>query len=648
MKSLQTIDHLFQLIQTEQEEERKQYQEKVVNTPIAERRANGDTWYPVVIAKEEIGLGEQLILTIERTTAQGTSHSFQQGKTAALFVHIANNKGKPPFLSGIIRSVRRDELKLMVSVSELPDWIEEGRLGLDVLYNETTFKEMEFALKKLQRAEKKERRAELRELFLGKATPYFATMPYALYFPHLNDSQNDAIRKVVAAEDVAIIHGPPGTGKTTTLVQAITHTLKKEKQVLVCAPSNTAVDLLTAKLREQGLTVVRIGHPARVNENLVDYTLDAQVSNHRDHKQLKQMRRDAHQLKIKARKYKRHFGAEEREERRENLASARHLLNQAKDLEKYILENVLDTAQVITATMVGASRVVLRNRQFSTVFIDEAGQALAPATFIPILKGKRVVMAGDHCQLPPTVKSDEAAKGGLMKSLFERCIEKMPDASTMLDTQYRMHEQIMQFSSEQFYKGELLADESVQEQVLVAESEEISLTTPVDFIDTAGCGFEEQQNKLTLSLFNEQEGRLLLKYLSEVVAQLEQEGEALVSQVTIGVIAPYKEQVVLLREWILDYPVLQNYNHNISIHTVDGFQGQERDIIAISWVRSNEEGNIGFLRDLRRTNVAMTRAKRKLIMVGDSATLASHPFYQQLIQYVENIAAYRSAWELMY
>lgn len=642
--AIQELEQLLYLTEVERQAEIAQYQSIIKETPLQERKNKGLSWYPITIVKERIGLGEQLQLDIERTTQQGERHTFREGQTAALFVNMPTKKQDYPSLHGVIEWVRGDKLRLTVNVDELPDWIDDGKLGLNKLYNETTFKAMKTAVKTAIAA-KDDRLAELRNILLGYAPAYFPTNAFAPTFPDLNKVQNQAVQLIATAQDVAIVHGPPGTGKTTTLVKAIVQTLKSEKQVLVCAPSNTAVDLLTQKLTEQGLNVVRIGHPARVDDTLLAHTLDAQIANHGSYKQLKQYRKDAQQIRKKALKYKRVFGKEERLERRALLQDAKDMKYQAYQLEKYILKDVVDTAQVITATMTGAAKGFLTYKIFSTVFIDESSQALEAAMWIPISNAQRVVMAGDHCQLPPTVKTSEAQRGGLMVSLFEKCIDRCKGASVMLQTQYRMHEHIMGFSSQEFYNNELVADESVKNHVLGEDA--LELLQAVEFIDTAGCGFEEAQNPKTLSIFNDQEAAILLKQLMAIFTEMENTYAEIPSDFSVGLIAPYREQVRFLEKELPNYPLLQQYAAHISINTVDGFQGQERDLIAISMVRSNGDGNIGFLSDIRRMNVAMTRAKKKLLIVGDSATLAVHPFYERFLDYIEQLGAYRSAWEFV-
>ena len=525
-----------------------------------------------------------------------------------------------------------------LNADELPDWIEDGMLGVDVMFDEMSYREMEFALKEVMKAENN-RVAEIRELLLGKAQTHLQARVEPIRENLLNESQEEAMNKVLATGDVAFIHGPPGTGKTTTLVQAIVHTVKRERQVLVCAPSNAAVDLLTDKLSEKGLNVLRVGHPARVTEQTLSKTLDARIASHVHYKELRELRKRMEQVKAAAFKFKKRFGYHEKEERRLLLQEAKVLKNDADTLEFYIINDLLQTSDVICSTLVGSSHPVMRGKKFKTVFIDEAAQALEPATWIPILRSERVIFAGDHFQLPPTIKSVEASREGLAETLFEKGILRHPKNSFMLKVQYRMHEKIMEFSSRYFYKNELVAHNSVKSGLLWANQ------LPIDFIDTAGCGFNEEQDPETLSRFNQEEAFLLIKLIEKLI---EERGTEVWNseKISLGIITPYRAQVDHLNKLADASPIISAIHPLVTINTVDAFQGQERDFIAISFVRSNANSEVGFLGDIRRTNVAMTRAKKKLLMIGDSATLASHPFYSDLIEFVQINDFYKSAFEL--
>jgi superfamily I DNA and/or RNA helicase len=499
------------------------------------------------------------------------------------------------------------------------------------------------------------RLAELRDALLGARQASFRAhkaddLYFSSYYPSpLNDSQLAAVRHVITAQDVAIIHGPPGTGKTTTLVQAILETTRRERRVLVCAPSNTAVDLLTEKLAERGVNVIRIGNPSRVSDLLLKHTLDARVMAHPSYSKMRTMRQTANQHRNTASelssKHTRDFSFDGRQHRQLLREEARMLIQAADDLERFITENVLESVQVITATLVGASNRNIRHLTFETVFIDEAAQALEPACWIPITKGNRVILAGDHHQLPPTVKSEEAARDGLRETLFEKCISRQPATARMLTVQYRMHEQIMAFSSEQFYGDQLEAHQSVRYAGLSAYDVSFAPDLPVEFIDTAGLGFLEITIPESRSTANPEEADLLLKRLTQLLQLLESYDQVEHQQnlLTIGVIAPYRAQINYLKDAIEENDDLNDLlqHRMLSVGTVDSFQGQERDIIAISLTRSNNHGEIGFLSDIRRMNVGMTRARRKLLLVGDSSTLCSNPFFMDLLTYVKRIGGYK-------
>jgi ATP-dependent RNA/DNA helicase IGHMBP2 len=642
------------LLRKEKQEDLNQYRQKIQNSTLDERRRDGLCWYPVNLLKHYISTGEKYVLEVERGSRTNESHVFAAGKTISLFI----NDGSNDRASGVINWVKGNRMRFTLNAGDLPDWIDDGRLGIDLLFDEASYKAMEAAMKEV--IEVGGRSRELRDILLGFKQPSFSSLSVSEN-PALNPAQQEALRNALAAEDVAIIHGPPGTGKTTTLVQVIQEVVKQEKQVLVCAPSNAAVDLLCDKLSELGLDTLRIGHPARVNEDMLPYTLDARAANHKSYKELKQLRRRAEELRTMALKYKRNFGRSEREQRKLLLREATLCKDQAEQLEYYITYDIFDKTQVFAATLVGAKgHPVLADMQFKTVFIDEAAQALEPACWIPILKAQRVIFAGDHCQLPPTIKSFEAAREGLAETLFEKSITRGESAgkgtagspaagspaaglpaARMLEVQYRMHQQIMQFSSRKFYGNRLQAHETVKSARLLPDE------IPLEFIDTAGSGFVEQKDPESRSTFNQEEARMLMKHFTALVERI---GVAAISEqaLQIGVISPYKAQVKTLQALFDESELLKPIKEQVDINTVDAFQGQERDIIYISLVRSNDEGEIGFLADERRMNVAMTRARKKLVMFGDTATLGNNSFYNQLLDYVQEEGAYRSVFEMMY
>ncbi|MEO8470839.1 MAG: AAA domain-containing protein [Chryseolinea sp.] len=630
------LENNLQLITLERQADLEYYRQKVLLRSLQQRTKEGMTWYPVRLKRDYIGTGERLMIEIERTNLLEQPHSFQSGKSVSIF---SNAQGKPDrdHLNGVINYVKENTMLITLHADDLPEWMDGSHLGLDVMFDEMSYREMEFALKEVMRAEGN-RLAELREIFLGDERAKVRHVTIAGEGAGLNTSQQSALMKVLEAEDIGLIHGPPGTGKTTTLVQAIKRTITDERQVLVCAPSNAAVDLLVDKLSEQGLNVLRIGHPARVTEQTLSKTLDAKIAEHASFQELKALRKKMEQAKSKAYKFKREFGYQERQERKMLLQESKALKADADMLEFYIINDLLQQTEAVCATLVGSSHPVLRGRKFSTVFIDEAAQSLEAACWIPMLKSKRVIFAGDHQQLPPTIKSKEAAKMGLSKTLFELMIQRQPKAAALLKVQYRMHEDIMKFSSSYFYHDELVADASVKSELLMPNQ------PPIEFIDTAGCGFIEKQDAETLSRFNEDEAYLLVKRIELLIGDIGCD-LWIEKKLTIGIITPYRAQVDFIQKIAKSSEMISSLQKLVSINTVDAFQGQERDVIAISFVRSNEKSEVGFLGDIRRTNVAMTRARKKLIMIGDSATLGAHEFYNELLNYVMAKGYYKSAFE---
>lgn len=632
VNTLSDLQHSLDLIRIERQEDLEQYRQKVLLTPLNQRVKDGTCWYPVRLRRDYIGTGERFIIEVERTNQLDQPHVFQSGKVVSIF---SNAEGKPErdHTGGVINYVRDNNMVITLNADELPEWLGDGLVGVDVMFDEGTYREMEFALKTVMKAENS-RLAELRDILLGKAGASFDQEPGANP-PNLNASQTKALNRSLSARDLGIIHGPPGTGKTTTLVQAISIAVKAEKQVLVCAPSNAAIDLLAEKLGDERLRVLRIGHPARVNEQSLSKTLDARIAAHENYKELKQLRRRMEELRNLAFKFKRNYGHAERSQRRKLLQESKTLKADADVLEFYIVNDLLQNSDVITCTLVGASHALLRSRQYKTVFIDEAAQALEPACWIPILRAGRVIFAGDHCQLPPTIKSREAANAGLAITLFEKCIRHHPGSATMLQVQYRMHEDIMEFPSRYFYDNNLIADASVRHATLIPGA------SPVEFIDTAGCGFNEAQDPETLSRYNEEEASLLIRQVERLLETI----NARENPHSLGIITPYRAQVDRLTKLMEQSPWYEDMKRLITIDTVDAFQGQERDIIVLGFVRSNDHGEVGFLADIRRTNVAMTRARKKLIMIGDSATLGAHPFYLELVEFVQERGFYVTAWE---
>lgn len=621
-----TISKLLNLLKMEKEEDYAQYERKVLNTSVAERRKQGVTWYPIQLVNKYIGTGERYTLEFERTSHPEQNHAFQVGALVSVFSGLDLEADTMP---GVVSYVRRDKMKVVLNSDDAPDWLKQGKLGVNLLFDEGTYREMNRALKEVASAETG-RLADLREILYGAKSAQFKN-GFDFQSVNLNDGQNAALSQIFNAKDVAIIHGPPGTGKTTTLVNAIKEVVKNEKQVLVCAQSNAAVDLLVEKLDNLGIEVLRIGHPARLTPEVIENSLDVKISKHPFFKELKEIRKKSDEYRRMAQKYKRSFGYEERMQRKLVMKEARMFKEDADRIESQITEDLIDQAQVVACTLTGSTHYLLRDRMFRSLFIDEASQALEPACWIAVRKAYRVIMAGDHLQLPPTIKSLKAAKDGLAETLFEKAIQHI-DESVMLETQYRMHPDIMKFSGDHFYKGQLKTAEDV---ILRERGSEIEHFV---FIDTAGCGFDEKVKKETLSTYNSDEADLLIKHLSSNLSL----------DYSVGIIAPYKAQIEVLRDLVLKSPAFDSVRDQVSVNTVDAFQGQERDIIYISLTRSNEKNEIGFLKEYRRMNVAMTRAKTQLVIIGDSATLGKDSFFNAVIDYAQQIGGYKSAFEFIY
>ena len=625
---------LLALLSIEREEDLKSYRKLTESSSVSERRANGLAWYPVAIRGTEIGRGDYLTVEFERTTHQDINHQFRFGSSVALFSNHDPGKDR---IEGTVNHLSGNKLKVTLRTDELPDWSRDGKRGIDLLFDNNSYDEMQNALKLASTLTGNNNEDHLIRVLSGSVPVSFQKEPAHYTIPELNSIQQQAVDKILAANDLAIVHGPPGTGKTTTLVQAIKALIKRDhQQILVVAPSNTAVDLLSEKLAEEGLDVLRIGNPARVSNRLLSLTLDSKIAGHSSLKEIKELKKRAAEYKNMAHKYKRNFGRAEQEQRKALFNEAHKIRKEIDQTEQYIADQVISKAQVITVTLVGANHYTIKNLKFNTVVIDEAGQALEPACWIPILKSRKVILAGDHCQLPPTIKSVEAAKQGLSTTLLEKCVALHPESVVLLEEQYRMNETIMGYSSKVFYQDKLKAHGAVANRLLFPGD------SPLMFIDTAGCSFEEKQDGTSIN--NIDEAVFLLKHLTLLVVQLSAHYD-LERFPTIGIISPYQQQVKILRELLLNSPELQVYSDKITVNTIDSFQGQERDIICISLTRSNAEGTIGFLNDVRRMNVAMTRARKKLIVIGDSATLSRFAFYGDFVAYAAQKDAYFSAWE---
>ena len=600
------------------------FEEDNLAKPLELRRTQGLVWYPLQIVEEDTAPDGNPVLVLERQTRKRHGHFFQSGQPVLLFQadQPAGHKH-----SGTITAIEPDRLKI-VFAGELPDWAFDGRIGIEPDFSETTFTQGMNALQKVASAENNSL-ATLREILLGNASPNLISTKFSFANSALNPSQNDAIQAAMAGSEVFMIQGPPGTGKTTTLTELITTVLQQEPKVLVCAPSNAAVDLLAEKLAQQNIRVLRIGNPARLSERLFDLTLEGQLRKHPEYKQIKAFHKEAAEIRRQATKYKRNFDRAAADQRKQLLQESRNLVKEARLLADQLTKETVQSAQAILCTLVGAASELIESVQNIPVFMDEAAQAPEPLAWIPILKAKRVILAGDHCQLPPTILSAEASRAGLSKTLFEKAMlsPALAEVRKMLTIQYRMHQNIMDFPSLQFYSGQLQADESVKDRCLDH--------LPVCFVDTAGTGWEEQFNPESKSFANPEEGRFLISQLENWVTQFPDQ--------SVAVISPYKEQVEWLRTEVQKNELFSG--KAITVDSVDGFQGQERDSVWISLVRSNERHEIGFLADTRRMNVAMTRARKKLFILGDSSTLSENRFYKQFLDYVYQTGSYQSVWE---
>jgi ATP-dependent RNA/DNA helicase IGHMBP2 len=622
-KTLAHIEVLKKALNAEYEHEKHEAVDQIKQVPLRVLQEQGKCWFPVMIKRVEYNKAEYVVVEIERPNETNQSHKFSTGKKVRVF----SKQDETFFFEGNVFKSGQHSLKISTHLNEPPDWLSEGKIGIYVLHDDFTFREARNALNDLANDKNKDAR-NLAELFYGdEAELKSIVFKSKETIPVLNEIQNQAVSQIQETDSVFLLHGPPGTGKSTTLANAIQQLLKDEKQILFTAPSNTAVDVMTEKLMEMSINVLRIGNPVKISRNTIAASLEFKFLKSENFKLIKDLKRKSDELHKMAGKYKRVFGIEERKQRQLIYSEAKKMGKEAFEMEDQIEKFIIDDAQVICCTPAMVNDGYLKEKKFNYLFFDEATQATQPVFWIAALKAKKIILAGDHLQLGPTVKSDEGKKLGLATSIFETGVKKkLP--SIMLSVQYRMHNHIMQFSNQQFYKNGLVAHEKIANRVLEAHED---WTKPIIFIDTAGCGFEDEVDPKSLSVRNIEEANFCAKYLRLLI---EHTGKIN----SIGVIAPYSAQVTYLKDKLNDL-------ENIQVSTVDGFQGQEKDIILISCVRSNAEGEIGFLKDMRRLNVALTRARKKLIVVGDSATLASNKFYKDLIEYCEGIDSYSSVWD---
>lgn len=594
--------------------------ERIGITRLVER---GAAWFPISTGHTFYNSLNQRVVEIFRKSDREIDHNFEYGKPVAFFTEANDGKIRYPF-TGTVGFVDGDRMVVAIPESADINRLSGEICGIMLSFDETTYRTMFEAIDRTLAA--KGRLGELRDLFYSKRKADGLNLPF-MRFPYLNATQEKAVNKVLAAKDVAIVHGPPGTGKTTTLVEAIHETLRRESQVLVCAQSNMAVDWISEKLSDRGINVLRLGNPSRVNDKMLSFTYERRFEAHPDYPTLWSIRKAIRELQGARR-----HASEQWHQKMDRLRG------RATELEIRINNDLFDNAHVIASTLTGSASRLLDGKKFSTLFIDEAAQALEAAAWIPMRRAGRVILAGDHCQLPPVVKSHEALKGGLGKSLMERIAANHPEAVTLLSVQYRMNEEIMRFSSEWFYGGGIVAAPEVRHRGI------LDYDSPMEWLDTSSIPLGSSEGQLEVdsdtafreTMVGESYGRLnkdeaLLTILS-LKNYIERIGRQrfLDERIDVGVISPYRAQVHYLRKLLSRTPFFKPFRSQISVNTVDGFQGQERDVIIISLVRSNDSGQIGFLRDLRRMNVAMTRARMKLIIIGDAPTLSHNPFFRRL------------------
>ena len=668
MEQISPIQALLQqrtLLQLEYYTEKEAFRKLTEQMGMQRKVKRGDAWFPLRVGKSFYNSLNQTAIEVFRTSDQDIEHNFEFGRPVMFF--MVKKMGKNENQGSKVQSIKYfsftgtvsyvDGDRMVITVPDSAPLLDLQQsaepIGVQLSFDETSYKLMFEALDRVMKA-KNNRLAYLRDLFYShQKAGRFSFEP--MKFPWLNPTQERAVNEVLWAKDVAIVHGPPGTGKTTTLVEAINETLMRESQVLVCAQSNMAVDWISEKLVDRGINVLRIGNPTRVNDKMLGFTYERRFESHPDYPQLWAIRKAIRELRKNRKK-----GSENYHQKMDRLKS------RAAEIEIRINSELFGEARVIACTLVGSAHRLLEGMKFGTLFIDEAAQALEAACWIPMKRASRVILAGDHCQLPPTVKSIAALRAGLGKTLMERIAENKPEVVTLLKIQYRMNDEIMRFSSDWFYGGKVESAPQIKYRSVLdydhpitwidtgEESEERRVKSEEfnSSSDDASEGSEEQENSSLFthhsSLYKEQfvgesfgrinkaEAELTLLTLAEYFTKIGKQ-RVLEERIDVGIISPYRAQVQYLKKLIKKYEFFKPYRRLISVNTVDGFQGQERDVIFISLVRSNDEGQIGFLKDLRRMNVAMTRARMKLIILGNKDTMTKHPFYKKLWEYVEAI-----------
>ena len=684
MEQISPIQALLQqrtLLQLEYYTEKEAFRKLTEQMGMQRKVKRGDAWFPLQVGKSFYNSLNQKAIEVFRTSDQDIEHNFEFGRPVMFFMvkkmgknenqgntalqqsenpSDANHKVQSSNLkvqsikyfsfTGTVSYVDGDRMVITVPDSAPLLELQQSTdpIGVQLSFDETSYKLMFEALDRVMKA-KNNRLAYLRDLFYShQKAGRFSFEP--MKFPWLNPTQERAVNEVLWAKDVAIVHGPPGTGKTTTLVEAINETLMRESQVLVCAQSNMAVDWISEKLVDRGINVLRIGNPTRVNDKMLGFTYERRFESHADYPQLWAIRKAIRELRKNRKK-----GSENYHQKMDRLKS------RAAEIELRINAELFGEARVIACTLIGSAHHLLEGMKFGTLFIDEAAQALEAACWIPMKRASRVILAGDHCQLPPTVKSIAALRAGLGKTLMERIAENKPEVVTLLKIQYRMNDEIMRFSSDWFYGGKVESAPQIKYRSVLdydhpitwidTSNEENQITieggdAPEDSASVSSSesaanqnsdlNFKEQFVGESFGRINKAEAELTLLTLAEYFTKISKR-RVLEERIDVGIISPYRAQVQYLKKLIKKYEFFKPYRRLISVNTVDGFQGQERDVILISLVRSNDEGQIGFLKDLRRMNVAMTRARMKLIILGNKDTMTKHPFYKKLWEYVEAI-----------
>jgi len=627
--NLSRYNHLLQAIEEERLEEERYFLQIKDAKSANERIHLGMMWYPVKIQSMSYTLGDYIEIVVKKENIQ--NHKFTNGKAVYLF----NQQDTKTEIKGVVDFVRGDTMRIVIHDHQLKDWdiFDKGLNGVELIYDDKPYRIMQKAVEDIM-VSKSSHITVLRDSLVSKvvntdALPLLPAREMKIR-NNLNDAQNLAVAQMLNAPLLGIVHGPPGTGKTTTVIEILKNLLKYEKRVLVCASSNNAVDLLVERSAAAGLNVLRVGNMTRVSEELKHLTIDEKVRNHLEWANIRKVKLKANEIDNKARQFKRSFGQVEAIERRELRKEARDMRSWARELEDRLVDEIIHNCEVVASTLIGASNNLIKNLRFKTVIIDEASQALEPECWNAILKAERVILVGDHKQLPPTVKSKKAMKLGLSDTILDHMIDQL-QCNVLLDVQYRMHESILGFSNLNYYGGRLKSADANQYRTLRNDN------LPLVYIDTVGCGFEEEYNTSQSSYNNPGEYFIITEFIKTNFEKL--------LGVSIAIISPYAAQVKYINKELSGDVSLEALT--IRVSTIDGFQGQESEVVFISLARSNEKGEIGFLKDERRLNVALTRAQKKLIIVGDSATLCNYKTYKELIEYVETYGHYDSAWNYM-